>query len=192
MTPAKAAPAALPRPMRIVSPQLQRLYAMWLRAADGYRMPDPGRIGPVDLADDLPHLLHVEVVWPEKRPENGPGAPPRFRYRTIGMALQRFYGGNPEGRHVDEMPNPLFRRIAGAAYREVVESRAPTCQTQRFYKDFWFASYERLLLPLSADSDRVTSIIGCIVPKVGIVKDGKESELEPEAGGKANATGMRW
>lgn len=162
----------VPRPMRIVNPQLQKLYAKWLRAADGYRMSDPGRFGPVDLADDLPYLLHVEVVWPEA------GAPPRFRYRTVGMALQRFYGGNPEGRHVDEMPNPLFRRIAGNAYREVVESRAPTCQTQRFYKDFWFATYERLLLPLSADSDRVTSIIGCILPKVGVVRDGQEQELD--------------
>ncbi|WP_086464956.1 PAS domain-containing protein [Oceanibaculum nanhaiense] len=174
MTPAKAAPSAMPRPMRIVSPRLQKLYALWLHAADGYRMPDPGRIGPVDLADELPNLLHVEVVWPEN------GAPSRFRYRTIGMALQRFYGSNPEGKYVDQMPNPLFRRIAGAAYREVVESRAPTCQTQRFYKDFWFAAYERLLLPLSADSDTVTSIIGCIVPKVGVVKDGKEAPLEQE------------
>lgn len=188
MPTAKAAPAASPRPMRIVSPRLQRLYAMWLRAADGCRMPDPGRIGPVDLADELPHLLHVEVVWPE----NGADAPPRYRYRAIGMALQHFYGGNPEGKYVDEMPNPLFRRIAGAAYCEVVESRAPTCQIQRFYKDLWFASYERLLLPLSACSDRVTSIIGCIVPKVGVVKNGKESELKTETGAKIGATGMRW
>lgn len=167
--------------MRIADQRLQRLYARWLRAADGYRMPDPGAFGPVDLADDLLNILHVEVVWPENE------ASPRFRYRTIGMALQRFYGGNPEGKYVDQMPNPLFRRIAGAAYREVVESRAPTCQTQRFYKDFWFASYERLLLPLSADSDRVTSIIGCIVPKVGVVKDGQEAALEEEIAAAATA-----
>lgn len=172
----------MPRPMRIVNPRLQKLYARWLRAADGYRMPDPGAFGPVDLADDLLNILHVEVVRPSPAtsPAASPAAQPRFRYRAIGMALQRFYGGNPEGKYIDEMPNPLFRRIAGNAYREVVETRAPTCTTQRFYKDFWFAAYERLLLPLSADSDNVTSIIGCIVPKVGVVRDGQEAALEEQ------------
>ncbi|MBU2089093.1 MAG: hypothetical protein KKB63_00855, partial [Alphaproteobacteria bacterium] len=113
--------------MTIRNRELQRLYSLWYKAADGYRMPDPGWLSPIDLTDYLHHMLHVEV-------EHGPE---RYRYRKVGMELQRLYGKNPEGRYIDEMPNPLFRRVASAAYREVVQTRAPTCSTQRFMMGMW-------------------------------------------------------
>lgn len=164
---AETSAAIKPRPMTIRNVKLQRLYALWLRASDDYRMPDPGWISPIDLTEYLHHMMHVEV---ERDPQ-------RFRYRKIGVELQRLYGKNPEGAYIDEMPNPLFRRVASAAYREVVDSRAPTCSTQRFYMGLWFASYERLLLPLSADGTHVTSIIGCIMPRIGRLKGDKEEAL---------------
>lgn len=174
---------ATPRPMTIRNMELQRLYSLWYKAADGYRMPDPGWLSPIDLTDYLHHMLHVEV---EHEPE-------RYRYRKVGMELQRLYGKNPEGRYIDEMPNPLFRRVASAAYREVVQTRAPTCSTQRFMMGMWFASYERLLLPFSADGTHVTSVIGCIMPRIGRLKGDTEETLLDHAGVKEpSGTARRW
>jgi hypothetical protein len=138
-------------------PRLAQLLAYWEAARRGRPMPAVGEIALVDLGFVLPHLLWVEVEH----------APRRYRYRRVGAELQRIYGMHLEGLYVDEMRGFRHRRVAGKAYDEVVDGRAPTCRVLAFSMVTWFARYERLLLPLSDTGERVDLVVGGIVPEFG-------------------------
>lgn len=140
----------------VLDPRLKDLLARWRQARGGRRMPRPGDFSLVDMPDLMANLLLVEVVWPG----------PRFRYRRVGWALGRFVAIDVENRFVDEMPNRFYRRIAGQAYQEVLDSRAPTYAVRTFIQDFWFARYERLLLPASEDDHAVDAVLGAIYPVI--------------------------
>lgn len=138
-------------------PALVRLFEMWQAGREGRRLPAMRSMNRPGLVALSPNLLFVEV-----RDE-----PVRFRYRKIGDALRRFVSIEVEGRYVDEIRNPLLRRIAIGAYAEVIARGGPTCVTYRFFRDWWFGSYERLLLPLADDGYRIDMILGGIYPRLG-------------------------
>lgn len=138
-------------------PRLVRLFELWRGARDGHRLPAARAMNQPALADMMPNLLFVEV-----RDE-----PVRYRYLKVGAALRRLISIEVEGRYVDEIRNPVMRRIAIRAYAEVIAGAGPTCVTYRFFRDWWFGSYERLLLPLAEDGYRIDMILGAIYPRVG-------------------------
>ncbi len=137
--------------------RLKELLVYWDEKRRGRPMPLAGEVSLVDLTFILPYLLWVEVEH----------EPRRYRYRRIGVELERIHGSSIEGLYIDEMPGFLYRRIAAKAYAEVVDGHAPVCRIFSFAMTSWFAKYERLLLPVSAAGDRVDVILGAIVPEFG-------------------------
>ena len=139
---------------------LKDLLVYWEEKRRGRPMPLAGELSLVDLTFILPYLLWVEVEH----------EPRRYRYRRIGVELERIYGSSIEGLYVDEMPGFLYRRNASKAYAEVVDGGGPVSRIHSFSMTSWFARYERLLLPVSASGDRVDVILGAIVPEFGPAK----------------------
>jgi hypothetical protein len=139
---------------------LKDLLVYWETKRRGRPMPLAGEVALVDLAFILPNLLWVEVEHD----------PRRYRYRRVGSQLERIYGSSIEGLYIDEMPGFLYRRIASRAYAEVVDGREPVCRVLSFSMTSWFAKYERLLLPVSSNGERVDVVLGAIVPEFGPTK----------------------
>lgn len=144
----------------ICDTRLKDLLVYWEEKRRGRPMPLAGDLSLVDLTFILPNLLWVEVEH----------EPRRYRYRRIGVELERIYGSSIEGLYVDEMPGFLYRRIASKAYAEVVDSGEPVCRTHSFSMTSWFAKYERLLLPVSSNGEKVDVVLGAIVPEFGPAK----------------------
>lgn len=137
--------------------RLKDLLVYWETQRRGRPMPLAGDLSLVDLAFILPNLLLVEVEH----------EPRRYRYRRVGVELERIYGSSVEGMYIDQMPGFMYRRIATRAYAEVVDRGEPVCRIQSFVMVSWFAKYERLLLPLSETGGRVDVVLGAIVPEFG-------------------------
>jgi len=138
--------------------ELWELLDIWDGARRGGRMPTTGSFGPIELAPFMQNLIVTQVIWPG----------PRFRYDMVGDELERIYGSRVSGRLLSEMPRK-FRRFVEPAYREVVETKAPTFNKFRFMKSFWIASYERLMLPVGdARGFHVVEIIVAIYPSFSL------------------------
>lgn len=95
-------------------------------------MPLAGEVSLLDLGFIPPNVLWVEI-------EHGPRS---YRYRRIGVELERICVSSIEGLYIDEVPGFLYRRIASRAYAEVVGCREPVCRTLSFSMTSWFAEYE--------------------------------------------------
>jgi hypothetical protein len=142
-------------------PRLAQLYVLWNFKRNEREMPRLAEFAEADLADLRDNLLVVEVG----------NDPVRFRYLAVGPDLKKFVSFALEGRYVHEVRNPFFRLMALRAYNDVVARRVPAMSKYRFGHDFWFGSYERLLLPLSDDERTVTHVIGAIYPRFGALQE---------------------
>lgn len=141
-------------PSVIRRPELRRLLQAWEAARDGAELPPRARFAPVDVAEQMANMLFVEVV----------GNRPRFRYREVGVELIRIYGSDFTDRYIDQMPR-LFRTFAEPAYREVLERRTATHGSFRFVRNWWIATYERLMLPLADAEGSVVEVAVGIYPR---------------------------
>lgn len=133
----------------IPHPKLRALFEYWDGKRNGRTFPARASIDPVELRSLLPNVLLVDVEHD----------PLRFRYRLVGTELTAVLGQELRGRYVDEMP-VWFRKFAEAAYRQVVDARAPTYSDINTVENFWPVRYSRLLLPLSSDGAAIDVILG--------------------------------
>ncbi|SMF38367.1 PAS domain-containing protein [Tistlia consotensis] len=150
--------AALPRPegavlFRCSEPQetLLRVFDYWRARRGGRRWPRRADIDPVDIPELLPEIILLDVV----------GDPPRFRKRLVGSAIVQKEGSDTTGRWLDETVNPTIRDEVLRQHREATEQPEGCCYTVEFAgADGKLYSYQRLLLPLSSDGERVDMLFG--------------------------------
>lgn len=134
---------------QIEDARLRAVFSYWQDKAGGRPMPARTDIDPAELKPYLPNLALIDVE----------GDPPRYRYRLVGTELTSILGRELRGRHVDEMPL-LHRRFALAAYDKLLHERMPTYARIDTFIPFLFSvRYERLLLPLAPDGERVNMVL---------------------------------
>lgn len=132
--------------IEIRHPRLWRLYQYWAARRGQRKMPSRADIGVPDIAYVLGDVMLVDVIG---------SAPPRFRIRLHGTNLAERAGRELTGKILDELPESEFRRQVRDRWSTV----AATGQPLRCDRDGEFDGrpyrYESLILPLSADGERV-------------------------------------
>ena len=138
-----------PAPQAIEHPGLRALYDYWERSRPGEGLPGRQHLDPLDIPELLPNLLLIDVLSPEN-----------FRYRLVGTALAARVGRDTTGLSIIEAyPNDDWEEIH-PDYRYIIDSRRP-CLRWTAVTDIRGTSqaYQRLLLPLARDGERVDMIL---------------------------------
>lgn len=142
-----------------ISLPLVRDFAQYWDALRGNRrMPARKDFDPVDAKRFLPHLFLLDVLRPEMR----------FRGRLVGTQIVRELGFDYTGQCLDEVISEPYSSVLHEDLRAVAESGAPHYRvTTLAWDDRPYATYHRLYVPMSVDSDRVDIIVGiaCIVDR---------------------------
>jgi hypothetical protein len=137
--------------LAFVRPELKDLLDFWQSRRRGRPMPARADIDPLDLKAHLGHLLLVDVER----------APLRFRYRLVGTKITDIIKRDVTGRRFDEIYSGRLLVDLIDAFSTVVETRAPLrifSTTGHPRNDVYL--YDCVLLPLSADGESVTMILG--------------------------------
>ena len=115
--------------------------------------PSRADIDPAEIPALLANLFLVDVE----------GDPPVFRIRLVGTAIVDRYGEEIRGRTLEELDLGDQLDSILDQYHQTVRHREPTYCRHRFWRDSGgFINYERLLLPLSSDGERIDVLMGGI------------------------------
>jgi CheY-like chemotaxis protein len=129
--------------------------AYWQGKCAGRMMPQRRDIDPSELRSLLPHIQLIEPIAAEGRL--------RFRYRLVGTAIVEAYGGELTGRYVDELISGERARFVHDYYGKVCEGRRPVFVRSRYLtRKSVDLTANRLLMPLSADGERVSLIFAAL------------------------------
>ncbi|HYM03351.1 MAG TPA: PAS domain-containing protein [Stellaceae bacterium] len=133
---------------------LSALYAWWQTKRGARPMPCRADFDPSEFKKLLPNIFMYDV---------GP-TPGAFSVRLIGERLREFIGQNVRGKPAGS----TFDRDAASALIRIlqltVERRAPVFRTGSAYfsRDKRYKKFESCLLPLSADGETVSVILGAV------------------------------
>jgi hypothetical protein len=135
---------------QLVIREQRELFDYWRRCAGSRAMPSRADINPAHIPALLPGVSIIDAV----------GRPDRLVYRLAGTRLREIYGIEITGKSVFELEFGEKRVYWQAAYRRVMEERAPmqgAIKGPVAQRDhvvlFW------LRLPLSDDGERVNKIL---------------------------------
>lgn len=132
---------------RLRSSDLVALVDYWCAQRGAKAMPARGDIDPLHLRRHLPRLILADVLED----------PLRFRFRVVGTELEQRLGYTITGTEMTA-DSPVFYAPYAACAREK--------RAAREFASFDFGTgrqpgtFERLLLPLSEDGQRVSMILG--------------------------------
>lgn len=141
------------------SPKTVELYRYWDARRDGRPMPRRADIDPVDMRAWLSRMSLIEVDATSKR----------FRYRLVGTEVVALRGFDPTGRSVEAAWPAEDAEMARAAYRHVVDQKAPTfCHPAKRGQPERDPIVGVMLLPLSSDGENVDQILGYLADSAGI------------------------
>ena len=91
------------------------------------------------------------------------GAPPRFRIRLHGTNLAERAGYEITGKMLDELPENEFRKLVRERWTQVATTGEPLHCTRDAEMDGRIYRYESVVLPLSADGEKVNmELVGLI------------------------------
>jgi hypothetical protein len=146
--------------LRFESPRLVDFVRYWETKRRGDRLPARADIDALEMKRFLGDVFMIDVV----------GAPPRFRYRLVGVNIVRDVGRDSTGRFQDEIYPPEQAAENAAHYRWICEHRRPT---RNYGVINWvgrnFLRYEIANVPLARDGATVDIIMGCmaVAPATG-------------------------
>lgn len=133
--------------------RLRDLLDYWHGLPRRSAFPPRTAIDPVEIPALLPNIMLIDV---EEQPL-------RFRCRLVGSAIVDFVGHNCKGCLVEDIGlndgEDVDARLRD--FRAVIERRAPVCARRSVVdaegRKFM---YERLLLPLASDGERIDCLLG--------------------------------
>ena len=140
--------------LEITHPKLRRLYEYWLEKRGDRKMPSRADIDPLDITFVIGNVILVDVIDGEPG-----GEPPRFRIRLHGTNLSQRVGYELTGKMLDELPVTEFRALAQQSFARVVTIADATHGRRDRVPDGRFARYETVIMPLSADGERVGMLL---------------------------------
>ena len=132
---------------KLRSTDLVELVDYWCAERGAKTMPSRGDVDPIHLRRHLPRLILADVLE----------APLRFRFRVVGTELEQRLGSKITGTELTQ-DSPVFYAPYAVCAREK--------RATREFASFDFGTgrkpgtFERLLLPLSEDGQRVSMILG--------------------------------
>lgn len=130
---------------------LKILYAYWQEIRGDRPAPTRADIDPARIVSVLPTISLYDVE------EN----PRRYRIRLTGTRNVSWYGCDLTGSYLDEIDLGAERTAILSFIDRVVLKAVPAHMTGEYVKhDGRTIRYERLLLPLSNDGDRVDMLLG--------------------------------
>lgn len=138
----------------IDSDRLARLHAYWQGRKNGRRLPRRADIDILDLKFCIGNLMLVDG-------DAGDGIP---GYRVYGTALAATLGADLTGQLVGSGPgtDPYRQTLAKGVPAYCITQLCGETLGQETPGQFW----ERLVLPLSPDGERVTQLLVCALPLI--------------------------
>lgn len=131
----------------------QRLYDTWDRWRDTRAMPSRQDVLPEDLRDLLPYIALMEAA----------ADPGECRYLLTGTVVDAMTTRPYKARTIREtlsLGNPGSLTEILAIYGEVITTQTPSFSRGTMaYQDRGYISFDRVLLPLSADGSGVDHIL---------------------------------
>jgi hypothetical protein len=141
----------------IADPDLRTLYTYWVRRCAGRPMPCRADISPRDIVSVIPLVFIADIFQPL-----------RFRFRLVGTAICNRWHEDLTGKWLDELGFDGERDSVLEQYASVARTGIPRIDKEEFVnEDARYLHYQRLLLPLSEDSQTPNMVIG-IQKAIGI------------------------
>ena len=124
----------------------------WCAKRGGRAMPARRDIDPLELRRLLPNIYLIDVVKPSL-----------YRYRLIGTTISNRLRGDATGSFADEAIFGEHAHLIVEMYDHLVESRGPIINRARsFWTEVDWLNYTSVLMPLSADGENVTMMLGAM------------------------------
>ncbi|HUC61069.1 MAG TPA: PAS domain-containing protein [Alphaproteobacteria bacterium] len=137
-------------PIRLHSEKLEDLYRYWLLKKGRRPAPARAEIWPEEMRGFLPYLFLVDVI----------GEPPRFRFRLVGTKVVEACGADHTGDFFEDAALETRGGERVDEYRLAVAGRHPMARRWTLdTEDDRHLQCERLILPLSADGERVDMLL---------------------------------
>jgi len=133
-------------------PNVQAMFRYWRSIHPGARLPGRQHFSPADIKRLLPGVWLLDIQ----------AAPFRLRYRLVGTRIVQMIGKDPTGLWLDEAHAEVAERPSYfERYRVVADTALPSWRRGR--PTLWinedFATIENLVMPLSADGDKVDMLL---------------------------------
>ena len=138
---------------RLRTPSLREMFLVWCAARQGDVPPPPDSLDPDPFGvGDSSFVVEVD---PAK-------SPAEMRYVRVGAALTERLGRSLNGEAiVEDLEGDEVLGSLAAVYGRCARQRMPVYQSARYdFGDGAPVSFERLVLPLSADGSAVTQLVG--------------------------------
>jgi two-component system, sensor histidine kinase PdtaS len=138
-------------------PELEALYAYWIRQCVNRPMPRRADINPKGIVSLLPQVFIVDICQPL-----------RFRFRLVGSAICDRWHDDLTGKWLDELKFDGELKTVLQQYASVARTGIPRVDKEEFVNEEGrYLHYRRLLLPLSEDGQKPNMLIG-IQKAIGI------------------------
>lgn len=138
-------------PDELRSKRLRRFYSYWSGRCGGREMPARRDIDPIDIPWMLGYVTLHDVL-----PDGG------FRFRIDASHTAAMFGFDMTGRTLAEYPVPEVREMIRSSLVAVIETRQPQRKDLDYGTAFRHWRYERLILPLSDDGERIDILMSAI------------------------------
>lgn len=165
---ASAIDAATGQPSLPDHHDLRRLLRYWSDRRHG-SFPRRQDIDPVDMVFMLNRIALTEVH--EVDPRDPPAASARassggryFRFRIVGSWWRDVVGRELTGHWADQMPDPRMTDITVGFYESMIALRRPLYTSRDAWIDEKRLNYQILIMPLSEDGTRISTIMTGIGP----------------------------
>ncbi len=154
----------------IKSPNIRLAYDYWLACRGGREMPARADLRPEDMKGFLGTVSLVDVQ----------ADPLDFRYSLFGSVVAEEYGFDMTGRSVRKLRPPEIGALLWSLFEEAHRARAPQLHMVGFESATQRREFERLILPLSSDGDRIDKFMSVNEPLKKFSRE-LEDELEEKA-----------
>ncbi len=136
-------------------PAHRELFDYWRSKALAGRLPARKDIDPIDIPGLLPWLTLIEVDWSQ--------APPRFRIRLVGTGVVNRFGRDATGLWFEDIYEADVYETQMDYYTQVATDGVPSL-TEPIppIREREFIKCQRLVVPLSADGERVDQLISIL------------------------------
>lgn len=137
-------------PFEIPEPRLRSLYSYWHSKMHGESLPGRSDIDPLEMKPWLGNLMLIEFH----------GDVSSYQIRLDGTNLEHYYGTRRTGFGVEKLTSEDERELLMSQYGTVLDEKRPAYYEAEFTNsDGVFSRQAKLILPLSADKERVDMVL---------------------------------
>lgn len=140
-------------PADLSAPRLKEALSYWSHKCAGRAMPSWRDFDPVEVPKLLPYVMLFDVLE----------GPLDFRYRLIGTEARSLLAEDYTGRRFSAVPGKGKGSVVWDNCEQVVLAKAPFSRAPPYIgPELFLRNCENLLMPFSADGDRVNTILQVI------------------------------